>query len=74
MGAFFLNVSNEGLQKTLSELQSFRRLLLLTEAPIQVSSIVNPAATFQISSEVAFSAVVERISWIKTELVARGVE
>lgn len=74
MGVFFNNVSNEGLQKTLSELQSFKRLLLLTEAPIQVSSIVNPAATFQIDSDVAYNAVLERISWIKTELVARGVE
>jgi hypothetical protein len=68
------NVSIEGLRKTLSELQSFKRLLLLTENPVQVGSIVNPAATFEIASDIAFQAVVTRIGAIKTELASRGVE
>ena len=68
------NISTEGLRRTLSELQSFRRLVLLTEAPVQVSSIVNPAATFQINSDIAFQAVIERIGLIQNELALRGVE
>jgi len=68
------NVSTEGLRKTLNELQSFKRLLLLTENPIQVGSIVNPAATFEIESDIAFEAVVRRIGAIKKEIASRGVE